>query len=242
MAQDVTGTKLALIEAAGELFAEHGLEGTSVRAIAEKASANIAAINYHFGSKENLFAEVLNHVISRDKHTSAEAFLDRARQAESPSDFAALIHEMARARFHSYLSAREPLWHARLVMRCLIETSPVLQEVLHERFRPDRDALKTIFKMANPRLDDRTAELFASSFVGEAAFYVFARTPVLMTMNRDEYDELFLEAVALHVARMIILALGLPEPSDSEHESRRHASVPCGSRKIQRERVATENV
>ena len=63
MEVELAGTKLALINAAGELFADHGLEGTSVRAIAEKAGANVAAINYHFGSKENLYAEGLRYVV-----------------------------------------------------------------------------------------------------------------------------------------------------------------------------------
>jgi AcrR family transcriptional regulator len=47
--------KTYIIDAAVELFAEKGFEGTSIRDIATKANVNVAMINYYFGSKEKLF-------------------------------------------------------------------------------------------------------------------------------------------------------------------------------------------
>lgn len=47
--------KIAIMEAAEELFAEKGFNGTSVRDIAEKANVNLAMISYYFGSKDKLF-------------------------------------------------------------------------------------------------------------------------------------------------------------------------------------------
>jgi AcrR family transcriptional regulator len=47
--------KTHIINAAVELFAEKGFEGTSIRNIATKANVNVAMINYYFGSKEKLF-------------------------------------------------------------------------------------------------------------------------------------------------------------------------------------------
>lgn len=51
-----------LLTAARELFAQHGYAGTSVRDITARAKANLAAITYHFGSKEALFHAVLRSV------------------------------------------------------------------------------------------------------------------------------------------------------------------------------------
>jgi AcrR family transcriptional regulator len=53
------GTKLRILEVARVLFAEKGFEGTSVRDIAAEADVNVASLNYHFLSKDNLFLEVL---------------------------------------------------------------------------------------------------------------------------------------------------------------------------------------
>ncbi len=47
------------MEAARVLFADQGYEGTSVREIAKSANVNVASVNYHFSSKENLFQEIL---------------------------------------------------------------------------------------------------------------------------------------------------------------------------------------
>jgi len=57
--QPITGTKLALIEAASTLFAEKGFEVVSVRDITGLAGANVASVTYHFGSRERLIDAVV---------------------------------------------------------------------------------------------------------------------------------------------------------------------------------------
>ncbi len=47
-----------LLDAAEQLFSEHGFDGASVRDIAATAGCNIAAVNYYFGSKDKLYTEV----------------------------------------------------------------------------------------------------------------------------------------------------------------------------------------
>jgi AcrR family transcriptional regulator len=52
------GTKERLLDIAEELFAERGIQATSLRAITKKAGANLAAVNYHFRSKDALVEAV----------------------------------------------------------------------------------------------------------------------------------------------------------------------------------------
>ena len=52
-------TKDKILDAAEALFMEHGFEATSLRSITTAAAVNLAAVNYHFGSKEELFQAVL---------------------------------------------------------------------------------------------------------------------------------------------------------------------------------------
>src|SRR6476661_10749602 len=52
-------TKDRILDAAEALFMEHGFEATSLRALTAAAGVNLAAVNYHFGSKEELFQSVL---------------------------------------------------------------------------------------------------------------------------------------------------------------------------------------
>ncbi|MHB8911302.1 MAG: TetR/AcrR family transcriptional regulator [Lysobacter sp.] len=58
MATTHFSTKDRILGAAEELFAQFGFTGTSLRQVTSRADVNIAAVNYHFGSKENLINEV----------------------------------------------------------------------------------------------------------------------------------------------------------------------------------------
>ena len=51
-------TRERILDAAERLFMAHGYEGTSMRQITGEAAVNLAAANYHFGSKESLMQEV----------------------------------------------------------------------------------------------------------------------------------------------------------------------------------------
>jgi AcrR family transcriptional regulator len=51
-------TKERILGAAETLFARHGFAGASLRQVTSAANVNLAAVNYHFGSKDNLIEEV----------------------------------------------------------------------------------------------------------------------------------------------------------------------------------------
>ena len=52
-------TKEKILKIARVLFADNGFDGTSIRDIAKAAEVNVASVNYHFSSKENLFLEII---------------------------------------------------------------------------------------------------------------------------------------------------------------------------------------
>jgi AcrR family transcriptional regulator len=69
--------KTHIIEAAIELFAEKGFEGTSIRDLATKADVNVAMINYYFGSKEKLFECMVKQKAAYTKDILEEIVNDR---------------------------------------------------------------------------------------------------------------------------------------------------------------------
>ena len=74
-----TDTRARLIEVAAVLFAEHGFNGASVRDICERAEANPASINYHFGSKFELYKRI-PFVNQQSKILSAETRLTSLKE------------------------------------------------------------------------------------------------------------------------------------------------------------------
>lgn len=59
----MTETKERILEAGERLFAEHGFAGTSLRGVIREAGVNLAAVHYHFGTKENLLRAIINRIV-----------------------------------------------------------------------------------------------------------------------------------------------------------------------------------
>ena len=78
MAQSETVERI--LDAAEQLFAEKGFAETSLRLITSKAGVNLAAVNYHFGSKKSLIQAVFTRFLNPFV-TSLEQELDRQQQA-----------------------------------------------------------------------------------------------------------------------------------------------------------------
>ncbi len=57
-------TKRKILYASAEEFAEKGYNGTTIRAICKRAKANVAAVNYHFDSKESLYKHMFNFLFN----------------------------------------------------------------------------------------------------------------------------------------------------------------------------------
>lgn len=77
-------TRSRILDAAEELFVEHGLDATSMRMITTKAGVNLAAVNYHFGSKDSLIQEIFQRRLV-ELNRQRLAALDRV-EAEAGSD------------------------------------------------------------------------------------------------------------------------------------------------------------
>jgi AcrR family transcriptional regulator len=69
--------KEQIIEAAIDLFAQKGFEGTSVRDLAAKADVNVAMVNYYFGSKDKLFEAVVEMKAGSARVTLEELLKDQ---------------------------------------------------------------------------------------------------------------------------------------------------------------------
>lgn len=120
-------TRTALLNAATEVFLEHGLRASRVQDIAERAGIRLSAINYHFGGKEGLYLAVLQH------HAN-EAIEHLPLTPPSPSlslkaRFAFVVHALA----HRMLDENSGSRIGQLLIREVVSPTPAL-EVMFERF------------------------------------------------------------------------------------------------------------
>ncbi|MGV0033665.1 MAG: TetR/AcrR family transcriptional regulator [Candidatus Azotimanducaceae bacterium WSBS_2022_MAG_OTU7] len=83
-------TQEKILDAAECLFVEHGYAATSLRAIATMAGVNLAATNYHFGSKKNLFASVFQRRV-QPINEQRLLLLKQLEESERPLTVRALL-------------------------------------------------------------------------------------------------------------------------------------------------------
>src|SRR5258708_14318075 len=83
-------TRTRILDAAEELFMQHGFEGTSMRPLTTKAGVNLAAVNYHFGSKHALIEAVFRRRLD-PMNVARIAELEMLESEQRPSSPATII-------------------------------------------------------------------------------------------------------------------------------------------------------
>src|SRR5277367_2860810 len=135
------GTRTKLLDAAGQVFAESGFQGATVREICARAGVNIALVNYHFGDKLELYTEVLRHSVGSSGNQGIRQAI--ASQAPPERAFRELIHAML---LKIYGSDR-PGWHFRLMMHEFAQPTPAMASVIDETMRPVYDRFRELIGM-----------------------------------------------------------------------------------------------
>jgi AcrR family transcriptional regulator len=128
-----------LLEAAGEVFAEHGFKGATIQEISQRANANIASVNYHFRDKESLYHEVFRYALSqsRDRYLSFPFDETERRPAQR------LRNEVQRSVKASFFAERAP-WVPMLFFREMLEPSSVLDMLVEENLKPYQQFLQSL--------------------------------------------------------------------------------------------------
>jgi AcrR family transcriptional regulator len=124
-------TKERILHAAEDLFAQHGFAGTSLRQVTSRADVNIAAVNYHFGSKENLVHEVFKHRMDdmSEKRLSALAHV----LAKDPNDLQGILLAFIQPALALTLD-RHGASFVRVLARAYAEKNDGLRNFLSENY------------------------------------------------------------------------------------------------------------
>ena len=123
-------TRSAILAAAERLYAERGFGDVTLRDIVAEANVNLAAVNYHFGSKDELIAELF---VTRSIQTNRER-LNELKAAEEKGGGRASIEEILRALVGPTLRGclgpdREGSTAARFMIRASIESVPPIRRI-----------------------------------------------------------------------------------------------------------------
>ena len=132
MASTQFSTKDRILGAAAELFALHGFLGTSLRQVTSRADVNIAAVNYHFGSKENLINEVFRRRMD-EMSRQRLAQLEQARR-DSPGELEAVLAAFVEPALAVARDRQGGAAFIRVIARAYAEKNDGLRQFLSEQY------------------------------------------------------------------------------------------------------------
>jgi AcrR family transcriptional regulator len=191
-----TGTRI--LDAAEELFMQHGFEGTSMRQLTAKAEANLAAVNYHFGSKDALIEAVFRRRLD-PMNTSRIAALE---QLEKDAGGRALTPEaIIRAFVGASLRMIEDAKNGgrnfiRLLGRTYTDPQKHIRSLIGQLYAPAMERFKSAFERALPQMP-REELVWRMHFMFGTLSYTLAATDTVQLIAgckpEDRYDARLLE-------------------------------------------------
>ncbi|MEW5774824.1 MAG: CerR family C-terminal domain-containing protein [Thermodesulfobacteriota bacterium] len=195
-------TKEKIFRAAVSVFAAKGFAAATVREICSRAGANVAAVNYHFGSKEKLYAEVLDFVFA-----GSEA-LPRAAAATpavgSPEErLAAFVRAFVRSVYQS-CEGFDDCELGAVFLHEMANPSPALDHIVDRYIRPDARVLFTLVReMLGPEAPEDLVWGCGGSIVAQVLYHcaIGPITSRLRPAPEGMDMDAFLDGFADHVLR-----------------------------------------
>ena len=225
-------TKARILDAAETLFMEHGYEATSLRAITAAADVNLAAVNYHFGSKEELFQSVLTRRLDPMNQRRLE-LLTRFEAEAAPKPLpcdrilsALLIPALKLARD----PARGGSNFLRLLGRAYADPAPFIRQFLSEQYAGMIARFKAAFARALPNMPRKELS-WRLHFIMGALSYTLADTDALKLIAELNPHETTNDEILLRrLAPFLLAGLTAPLP-DLSRVTRGVDDEPVGRRR-----------
>jgi AcrR family transcriptional regulator len=196
-------TRQLLIEAAAQVFAQRGFKAASVREICTLAGANVAAVNYHFGDKDSLYAEVLKYSLrcAREKYPPD---MGLGRDASWEERLRAFIHAFLLRIFDDGPQA----CHGQLLSREMIEPTKALDGLVDEEMRPMAHQLQTIIRgLLGPDASDEMVRRSGMSVISQIVFYHHCRPVTQRLFPRLQFTPKEINHLADHITEFSLAAL-----------------------------------
>ncbi len=208
-------TKTRILDAAEQLFMEHGFEATSLRQLTTAAGVNLAAVNYHFGTKEVLFEAVLTRRLDPMTQERIELLERLEREAlgkplACEKVISAMLIPALRVARDERRGGKNFL---RLLGRAYADPAPFIRHFLSAQYAGMIASYKEAFLRALPHLT-RQELTWRLHFVMGALSYTLAGTDALKLISQvggeRDNDEMLLQRLAP------FLVAGLKAPAVGE--------------------------
>ena len=141
-------TRTRILDAAEELFMQHGFEGTSMRLLTGKAGVNLAAVNYHFGSKDALIEAVFRRRLD-PMNAERIAALERLEDPSPEDIIRAFVGPSLRLIEDAKGGGRNFI---RLLGRTYTEPAKTIRALIGQMYAPAMQRYKAALERALPQM------------------------------------------------------------------------------------------
>ena len=220
--EDTARTRGKLLAAAGEIFAEKGFRETTIAEICLKAGTNIAAVNYHFGSKEALYSEAWRQAFAQsiEAHPpDGGVAVDAPPEERLRGQVTALLHRITDP------SNRE----FRFMQREFSNPTGLLEEVTREEIRPLQQRTEQVVReLLGPQIAEQVVKFCEVGIISQCI------NPMVICSGRapgkespegpQRIDDI--EAYARHVVAFSLAGLSAVRAAVEANRGRAKAKAP----------------
>lgn len=196
--------KETIIKAAGEIFVENGYRRATVRQICTGAGVNVAAVNYYFADKKNLYLEVLRYYkgMAFKKYPPDMG----VKKGDSPQrKLKSFIHSFITRTLEEGHSA----WFGKMMAREFVEPTDVLDELIKDVIGPSFLMLSDIIReiCGSGEVPGKALHLCAISILGQCLYFRTSSRIVSIMLKKKTFSPGEINELAEHVYHFSLLAL-----------------------------------
>ena len=192
-----------LLAAAGEVFAARGFRATTVREICQRAGANVAAVNYHFGDKEGLYFAVLKSgaEVALEKYPPTLGLGPQATAEEQ-------LHAFVRSLLFRIVDKGRPSWHGKLIAHEMAEPTKALTALIDKVYGPALKQLEMIVReLAGRRAPVTVVRQCLLSILGQCLYFQYARPAIQHIHPEQGFEPVDIERLAKHITQFSLAGI-----------------------------------
>lgn len=198
MSSTIRDTRSRLLMAAATEFALHGYTAATVRAICSNAEANVAAVKYHFGCKERLYAAVLLNFF--ESRSAKFPFQEGLASTASPEQRLELF--IGNFLLCLCCDDAQDRAHAKLVLEEIANPTPLFAELVTAVMHPIRQAVQeAVSPLLGAHATDEAIRACSVGVVGQALFYLQNRSIIEGMYGDVAFDDEGLKRITRNITR-----------------------------------------
>ena len=178
-------TKERLLVVAGELFADRGFDSVSLRMITDRANVNLASVNYHLGSKEELIGAVVDDIVRpvNERRLSLLSLIDYTTQ----DPIRKIIHAFIDPVFDLSDSGNDDNKYYKLISRCIASRDERVSSIIIKQFPEVLAQFVSALTKALPSINSNSAHLKIMFMAGALAHSLFHYENLLL-ISEGRFD------------------------------------------------------